>query len=105
MALSWKARRRWSLVILLIGLPAYIMVAVSVVALFDRPPSWLEPVVYITLGIVWALPFRFVFRGIGQPDPDASGAPPRVRSDKADPGAARGSDVDGAPGKDSSAGR
>lgn len=40
MPLSWKARRRWSLVILLIGLPAYIVVAITVVNLFDRRPSW-----------------------------------------------------------------
>ncbi|NND19567.1 MAG: DUF2842 domain-containing protein, partial [Silicimonas sp.] len=31
MTLSWKARRRWSLVILLIGLPLYIVAAVTVV--------------------------------------------------------------------------
>lgn len=70
MALSYKARRRWSLVILLIGLPLYIIVALNVVALFSRPPFLLELVIYIVLGIAWALPFRFVFRGIGQPDPD-----------------------------------
>ncbi|PTW49663.1 DUF2842 domain-containing protein [Rhodovulum kholense] len=71
MALSWKARRRWSLVILLIGLPAYIVVAVSVMNALGRPSFLVELLVYVALGIVWALPFRFVFRGIGQPDPDA----------------------------------
>ena len=71
MALSWKARRRWSLVILLIGLPLYIVVAVTVVNMLDRPPVWLELLVYVVLGIVWALPFKAVFRGIGKPDPDA----------------------------------
>jgi len=70
MALSYKARRRWALVILLIGMPAYVVVAVSVVNLFDRPGVLLELAVYIVLGIVWALPFRAVFRGIGKPDPD-----------------------------------
>ena len=72
MALSYKARRRWSLVILLIGLPAYVVAAVTVVDWFDRPPFLVELAVYVVLGIVWALPFRFVFRGVGQPDPDAS---------------------------------
>ncbi len=71
MPLSYKARRRWSLVILLVGLPLYIVVAVNVVALFDRPPMWLELAIYIGLGILWALPFRKVFRGIGQADPNA----------------------------------
>ena len=70
MALSWKARRRWSLVILLIGLPLYIVVAVSVVNMLDRPPFWLELVVYVVLGFLWALPFRAVFRGVGKADPD-----------------------------------
>lgn len=71
MALSYKARRRWSLVILLIGLPLYITVAVNVVELFDRPPFWLELLIFVALGFVWMMPFKFVFRGIGQADPDA----------------------------------
>ena len=70
MALSWKARRRWSLFILLIGMPLYIVVAVSVVNMLDRPPFWVELVVYIVLGFLWALPFRAVFRGVGKADPD-----------------------------------
>lgn len=71
MALSYKARRRWSLVILLIGLPLYIVAAVNVVDLFDRPSFLVELAVYVSLGFLWALPFRFIFRGIGQADPDA----------------------------------
>ena len=71
MALGYKARRRWSLVILLIGLPLYIVAAVTIVDLFDRPPMIVELAIYIGLGIVWALPFRFIFRGVGQADPDA----------------------------------
>lgn len=71
MALSYKARRRWSLVVLIIGLPLYVVVAVSVVGLFERPSFLLELVIYIVLGILWALPFRALFRGIGKPDPDA----------------------------------
>lgn len=71
MALSYKARRRWSLVILLVGLPLYIVAAVTIVNLLDRPPFWAELLVYVGLGVVWALPFRAVFRGVGKPDPDA----------------------------------
>lgn len=70
MPLSYKARRRWSLVILLIGLPAYIVTAVTVVNWLGRPPFLLELAVYVGLGFLWAVPFRFVFRGIGRPDPD-----------------------------------
>ncbi len=71
MALSYKARRRWSLIILLVGLPVYIIAAVNILNFLGRPPLWLELVVYVALGIVWALPFKMVFRGIGQADPDA----------------------------------
>lgn len=75
MALSYKARRRWALIILLVGLPLYIILAVGLVALvygiIDRPPVWIEFVIYVVLGIVWALPFKAVFKGIGQADPDA----------------------------------
>ena len=70
MALSYKARRRWSLVILLIGLPLYVVVAVGFIGLFNRPPIWLELLIYVSLGVLWALPFKFIFRGIGQADPD-----------------------------------
>lgn len=77
MALPYKTRRRLSLLILLIGLPLYIVVAVNVVGLFDRPPIWLELLVYILLGILWALPFKAVFKGVGQADPDAPGNDPQ----------------------------
>lgn len=71
MALKYKTRKRLSLLILLIWLPAYLVAAVTIMNWIDRPPIWLELVIYVTLGIIWALPFKFVFKGIGQPDPDA----------------------------------
>ena len=71
MALRYKTRRRLALLILVIGLPAYVVVAISVIALFDRPSIWVEFAVYGVLGIIWALPFRAIFRGVGREDPDA----------------------------------
>ncbi|WP_353471622.1 DUF2842 domain-containing protein [Salipiger sp. H15] len=71
MALSYKSRRRWSLVILLVGLPLYIVAAVSVVNALNRPPIWVEFAVYVVLGFLWMLPFKFVFKGVGKADPDA----------------------------------
>ena len=71
MALSYKARRRVSVLILLVGLPVYIVVALNVVALFDRSPFLLELLIYVVLGVVWVLPLKAVFKGIGQADPDA----------------------------------
>jgi len=70
MGLSWKARRRWSLVILVVGLPIYIIIAMIVLSLIGRPNILVELLVYIVLGIVWILPFKRVFTGIGQEDPD-----------------------------------
>ena len=65
-----KTRKRWSLVILLIGLPLYIIVAVTLMNWLDRSfgrqPIYLEVLIYIALGIIWALPFRRVFSGIGK---------------------------------------
>ena len=71
MKLSYKARRRLSLVLLLVWLPLFVVAAVTVMNWLDRPPLWLEVLIYAGLGVIWALPFRFVFRGIGKPDPDA----------------------------------
>jgi hypothetical protein len=76
MSLSWRARRRWALVVLLAGLPLYIALAVSLVALIDRPGIVVELAIYIGLGIAWALPLRFIFRGVGRPDPDATPGKP-----------------------------
>ena len=65
--LSYKARRRLSLLILLVGLPLYIVVAVNVIALFDRPSILVEVFVYVSLGVLWAFPFKYVpWRGSGR---------------------------------------
>ena len=80
MALGYRARRRWALVILLVGLPLYIVAAVTIMDVmrdrFGRPVWWLEVLVFVVLGVVWALPFRAVFRGVGRDDPDAPKPPP-----------------------------
>ncbi|QFQ86387.1 DUF2842 domain-containing protein [Paracoccus kondratievae] len=65
-----RTRKLWSLVILLVGLPLYIVVAVTLVNWMDRTwgrqPILIELAVYVGLGILWALPFRKVFTGIGK---------------------------------------
>ncbi|MGR3377056.1 DUF2842 domain-containing protein [Salipiger abyssi] len=71
MALTHKTRKRLSLLLLLVWLPLYIMAAVSLVNALGRPPIWIELLVYVGLGFLWAIPFKFVFKGVGQPDPDA----------------------------------
>ena len=75
MALGYKTRRRLSLLILLVGLPLYIVAAVNLVDWLNtwrgRPSVPVEFLVYVGLGVLWLLPLRAVFRGIGQADPDA----------------------------------
>lgn len=76
--LSYKARRRLSLVALLVWLPLYIVLAVNLVAMFDRPGVLWELLIFAGLGFLWMLPLRFVFLGVGRADPDAeNGEGPR----------------------------
>lgn len=70
MALSYKARKRLSLLILLVGMPVYVIVAVTLMNRLPRLPFWAEVPVYILLGVAWIVPFKAVFKGIGQSDPD-----------------------------------
>lgn len=70
MALSYKARKRLSLLILLVGMPAYVVLAVTIMNRLPRLPLWAEVPVYLALGVAWIFPFKAVFKGIGQPDPD-----------------------------------
>lgn len=68
--LSYKARRRWALVVLLIWLPFYVVLAVTILNRIGPMPIWLSVPVYIAVGVAWVLPFKGIFKGIGQPDPD-----------------------------------
>jgi len=77
MALSYKTRRRLSVLVLLVGLPIYIVVALNVVVLFDRPSVLVEMLIYLVLGVLWALPMKALFKGIGQADPDAENPAPK----------------------------
>jgi hypothetical protein len=74
--LSYRARRRLSLLALLVGLPIWIGLAVTLVEMLERPPLLVELLIFIALGIVWALPLRAVFRGVGRADPDRPGEEP-----------------------------
>ncbi len=71
MALSYKTRRRLSLLVLAVGLPVYIGLAWYILSLFERPPVFVELLVYVVLGVLWAIPLKAVFIGVGQADPDA----------------------------------
>ncbi len=69
--LSYKTRRRWSLVLLLVWLPIYIILAIPLLAAIN---DWFFPlrvVIYIAAAFLWVLPFKFVLQGVGKADPDA----------------------------------
>ena len=75
MALSHKAKRRWSLFILIFGVPIYIVMAVTLIDLLrdmmGRPSILVELGVFVVLGVLWAFPLKAVFKGVGQSDPNA----------------------------------
>lgn len=75
MALSHKSRKRLAIVLLVVWLPAYIVAAITIIGMLDRPPLLLELGLYVLLGVLWALPFKFVFLGVGTEDPEADKAP------------------------------
>ena len=73
MKIPYRWKRRLSLIIICIGLPAYILAAVTIIGLFERPSTLVELAVYALLGVAWALPFRALFKGIGRGPPDGEG--------------------------------
>ena len=64
--MSYKLKRRLSVFILIVGLPLYVILIVNLISSFDRPNFLVELLIYLLSGIVWALPLRSVFRGVGQ---------------------------------------
>lgn len=65
-----KTRKRLSLLVLVVLMPLYVVTAVTMMnwldTRFGRQPILIEVLVYLTLGVLWALPFRRVFRGVGK---------------------------------------
>ena len=79
-AMTYKTRRRLAILILVVGLPAYIAAAAVLVSLFERPHVLVELAIYVALGVIWAVPFRRIFLGVGRPDPGAEASPGRERA-------------------------
>ncbi len=77
MKLSYKARRIGSLLMLVVGLPVYIVLALNFVDLLGDMPKLVELILFIMLGFAWALPFRWLFLGVGKADPDAPQEAPK----------------------------
>ena len=66
--MSYKSRRAWALVVVVIGMPIYIILALNVMVRIDRLPIWAEVPVYILLGTIWIVPFKRLFLGVAQPE-------------------------------------
>jgi hypothetical protein len=79
MALAYKTRRHLSLLVLLVGLPLYIVAAVTLVGWIDRPSILVELGIYVGLGFLWMMPLRAVFLGVGKADPDAGPATEKTK--------------------------
>ena len=69
MEIKYKTRRVLSLLILLIGLPIYVICVVTGMTLLVDLPKILELIIYVFFGVIWIFPLKFVFRGVGQADP------------------------------------
>ena len=72
--MTYKARKRLAIFVLVIGLPVYIAIAATIMSNMMsqqiQMPKPVEFLVYLLLGIGWAFPLKWIFKGIGQPDPD-----------------------------------
>lgn len=71
MAMGYKARKRLALFILVIGLPAYIVLTATMMGIAPKFAKPIELLIYVLLGVGWIFPLKWVFKGIGQADPDA----------------------------------
>ncbi|OUX41833.1 hypothetical protein CBE37_04285 [bacterium TMED277] len=69
--LTNKQRKILSLIILLVWLPAYIIIVLNLINFLDRPSIVIELLIYVIAGILWALPFKFIFKGIGKSEKDS----------------------------------
>lgn len=70
MALSKGARKFWSIVVLVIGLPIWIVIAVNLADLVARDNMLVELLVFAVLGVIWIFPFKGLFTGSAAKDPD-----------------------------------
>ena len=69
--MSYKLKRRLSLLILVVGLPVYIILIINLISTFDRPNFVVELLIYLLSGVVWAFPLKSVFRGVGQAEEES----------------------------------
>jgi hypothetical protein len=74
--MTYRTRKLLCVVVLVVALPAYVVAAATLTGLFDRPSFFVELAIYVGLGILWAVPLRALFRGMGRAEPGRE-EPPR----------------------------
>ena len=79
--MTYRTRKLVAILVLVLGLPGYVAVAWVIASAVGRQPLIIEVAIYVGLGVIWALPLRRLFLGLGRPDPDA---PPDGRRDERD---------------------
>ncbi|MBS22804.1 MAG: hypothetical protein CML72_03230 [Rhodobacterales bacterium] len=62
--LNRNLRKKLAYLILLIFLPVYIIIAVSIMNYLGQLNIWIELIIYILLGVLWIFPFKFIFKGL-----------------------------------------
>ena len=63
---SYRLKRFLAILVLLLWLPFYIVLVLNILTLFERPSLVVELLVYVIAGVLWALPFKALFKGVGQ---------------------------------------
>ena len=63
---SYRLKKFLAILVLLLWLPFYIVLVLNILALFERPSLVVELLVYVIAGVLWALPFEALFKGVGQ---------------------------------------
>ena len=63
---SYRLKKFLAILVLLLWLPFYIVLVLNILALFERPSLVVELLVYVIAGVFWALPFKALFKGVGQ---------------------------------------
>tara|TARA_B100001939_G_scaffold23669_1_gene19219 strand:- start:233 stop:445 length:213 start_codon:yes stop_codon:yes gene_type:complete len=64
--ISYRLKRFLAIIVLLLWLPFYIVLVLNILALFERPSLVVELLLYVIAGVLWALPFKALFKGVGQ---------------------------------------
>ena len=62
--LNRNLRKKLAYLILLIFLPVYIIIAVSIMNYLGQLNIWIELIIYVLLGVLWIFPFKFIFKGL-----------------------------------------